>query len=85
MGNQSPQRVAIGEFQGNLAAYLRQASQGASFLVMSDDEVLAEIRPPVASTLTPRRPGALRGRIKMADDFDELPEDVLDLIEHGDV
>ena len=24
----------------------------------------------------PRRPGALKGKIKMADDFDELPEDI---------
>jgi len=24
----------------------------------------------------PRRPGALRGRIRIADDFDELPEDI---------
>jgi len=24
----------------------------------------------------PRRPGALRGKIKIADDFDELPEDI---------
>jgi len=24
----------------------------------------------------PRRPGALKGKIKIADDFDELPEDI---------
>ncbi len=24
----------------------------------------------------PRRPGALRGKIKIADDFDELPDDI---------
>ena len=26
----------------------------------------------------PRRPGALKGKIKIADDFDELPSDIAD-------
>lgn len=72
-----PQRVGVREFRGNLTGFLRQARQGASFLVMSHDQVLAEIRPPPKAERPRRRPGALRGKIRMAADFDTLPPDVL--------
>jgi prevent-host-death family protein len=40
---------------------------------------------PVEETAEPRKPGALRGRIWMAPDFDEpLPPDVQRLFEDGD-
>ena len=48
-----PQRVGMREFRGNLAGFLRQVRQGASFLVMVHDQVLAEIRPP--SSVEPPR------------------------------
>jgi hypothetical protein len=48
---------------------------------MSRNEVVAEIRPPSPSASPPRRPGALEGRIRIADDFDRLPSDLLDAME----
>ncbi len=36
------------------------------------DEVLAELRPPAPRTRSGRQPGALRGRIRMAADFDAI-------------
>jgi hypothetical protein len=48
---------------------------------MSRNEVVAEIRPP-SKWLSPRRQsGALKGKIRMMDDFDALPSDVLDAME----
>jgi antitoxin (DNA-binding transcriptional repressor) of toxin-antitoxin stability system len=76
-----PQRVGVREFRGNLTGFLRQARQGRSFLVMSRDQVLAEVGPPPPATLPRRRPGALRGKIHMAPDFDGLPADVLAAME----
>jgi len=76
-----PQRVGVREFRGNLTGYLRQVRQGASFLVMSHDQVLAELRPPPQAERPRRQPGALRGRIRMAPDFDTLPPDVLAAME----
>jgi antitoxin (DNA-binding transcriptional repressor) of toxin-antitoxin stability system len=76
-----PQRVGVREFRGNLTGFLRQARQGNSFLVMSHDQVLAEIRPPSKAERPRRRPGALRGKIRMASDFDVLPPDVLAAME----
>lgn len=79
--DKSPQRVGVREFRGNLTLYLRQARQGRSFLVMSHDQVLAEVGPPRQVERPPRRPGALRGKILIAPDFDRLPADVLAAME----
>ncbi len=76
-----PRQVGVREFRGNLTAFLRQARLGASFLVTPHGEVLAEIRPPASSTRPPRRPGVLRGRIRIAPDFDTLPDDLLTAME----
>lgn len=79
-----PQRVGVREFRGNLTGFLRQVRLGASFLVMSRDQVLAEIRPPPETQRPRRRAGALRGKIRIAPDFDALPADVLAAMEGED-
>lgn len=81
-GKQEPQRVGVREFRGNLTGFLRQVRQGRSFLVTSRDQVLAEIRPPPKAEQPRRQPGALRGRIRMAPDFDTLPPEVLTAMEN---
>jgi len=76
-----PLRVGVREFRGNLTSYLRQAQQGQSFLVMSRDQVLAEVGPPPPARRPRRQPGALRGKIQLAPDFDVLPADTLAAME----
>ncbi|WP_408871967.1 prevent-host-death protein [Gluconacetobacter tumulicola] len=78
---QIPQKVGVREFRGNLTAYLRQVRQGATILVTSHDQVMAELRPPAPSYRPRRQPGALRGRIRISDDFDRTPQDVLDSLD----
>ena len=70
-------RVGVRELRDNLSGYLRQASQGASILVMSHDEVVAEIVPPPRADRPRRQAGALKGKIRMAPDFDTWPDDIL--------
>jgi antitoxin (DNA-binding transcriptional repressor) of toxin-antitoxin stability system len=70
-------RVGVRELRANLSELLRQARQGTSFLVMSRNEVIAEIRPPSGVEGPRRIPGLLKGKIRMAEDFDMLPDDVL--------
>ena len=78
-------RVGIRELRANLSGLLRQARQGTSFLVMSRNEVIAEIRPPSGAERPHRSPGMLKGKIRMAEDFDLLPDDILSAMEgHGD-
>ena len=69
------------EFRKNMTGFLREAQAGASFLMTSHDEVLAEIRPPSVPGSARRLPGALQGRIRRASDFDVLPPDILAAIE----
>jgi antitoxin (DNA-binding transcriptional repressor) of toxin-antitoxin stability system len=82
--NDQPQKVGVREFRGNLTAFLRQVRQGRTLLVTSHDQVVAELHPPAAQHRPARRPGALRGKIHMGADFDQLPEDVLDAMD-GDL
>jgi antitoxin (DNA-binding transcriptional repressor) of toxin-antitoxin stability system len=77
----SPRKIGVREFRGNLTGFLRLVRQGASFLITSHDEVVAEIRPPLVNTRPRRQPGALRGKIHMTADFDTLPADILAAME----
>ncbi len=74
-------RVGVREFRGDLTGFLRLARQGQSFLITSHDEVVAELRPPAVTERPKRVPGTMRGEIKMAEDFDSFPDDILDLME----
>jgi antitoxin (DNA-binding transcriptional repressor) of toxin-antitoxin stability system len=76
--------VGVRALRENLSDYLRRAQQGASFVVMSRGVVLAELRAPAKMPARPRRSGLLKGRVVMADDFDNFPDDVLDAIEGHD-
>ena len=73
----TPRRVGVREFRENLSGFLKQAQHGSSFVITSHDETLAEIRSPASGARVPRKPGALRGKIWIADDFDTLPANVL--------
>ncbi len=77
----APLRVGVREFRGNMTGFLRQARNGASFLITSHDEVVAELHPPSTQAQPRRQPGGLQ--IWMAPDFDDLPEDVLAEMEGG--
>lgn len=77
MPQPSSRRVGVREFRGNFTTYMRQVGEGASFLVTSHDQVVAEIRPPSPTVRPNRQPGALRGKIRLAADFDTLPADIL--------
>ena len=79
-----PQKVGVREFRGNLLGYMRQVRQGASFLVTSRGEVVAVVQPPQSPPPPRRQPGTLRGKIRMAPDFDILPDDVLSVMKNGE-
>ncbi len=81
MGEISEISVGVRELRGNLTHYLREAHQGHPVLITSHDKVVAELRAPSPELRPAREAGALRGQIHMADDFDTLPEDLLDAIE----
>ena len=77
-------RVGVRELRANLSGLLRQARHGASILVMSRNEVVAEIKTPARAERPRRVLGRLKGKIRMADDFDVLPDDILSAMEGDD-
>ena len=79
--SRAPQKVGVREFRGNFSGFMRQVRHGSSFVVTSRDEVIAVIQPPHPPPPSCRRPGALRGKIEIASDFDVLPSELLAAME----
>lgn len=79
--------VGVRELRANMSRYLRLAGEGRTVVVMSRGAPIAKLGPHVAASDAPmpatadqtkrRKPGVLKGKIWMADDFDEWPEDIL--------
>ncbi len=74
-------KIGVRELRGNLSHYLRLAAAGTTVLVTSRDVIVAEIKAPAQDQTSWRRRGGLKGRIWMAEDFDTLPEDLLQAME----
>jgi len=77
----APIRIGVRKFRGNMTGFLWQARNGASFLITLRDEVVAELHPPSIQAQPRREPGGLQMRI--APDFEDLPDDVLAEMEGG--
>ena len=65
----------ISEAKAQLSALIEQAVAGREVIIGKAGKPIAKIVRYERSE-EPRKPGALRGRIKIADDFDDLPEDI---------
>ncbi len=77
--------VPFREFRKNLSGYLRQARQGAEFIVTSRGREVARVGPP-DQTARRRRAliGMFKGQFRMAPDFDETPADLIAAMEVGE-
>ena len=73
-----PRKIGVREFRGNMTGVLREVRQGMSFQITSNDVVVAELRPPPVQARRRRQPGALRGMMWMAPDWDAWPDGLLD-------
>lgn len=66
----------------NISEAKAQLSALIEKVLMGEDIIIGKAGKPVARLIRyeaarqPRQPGALKGRIKIADDFDELPDDI---------
>jgi len=78
-----PIRIGVRELRGKLGDYLRQVKNGARFLIVSRGQPVAELGAPTLNEpeRKPRQPGLLKGKIWMADDWDEWPPDILESFE----
>ncbi len=68
----------------NISEAKTQLSALVESVINGDEVILAKSGKPVAKivryngAVTPRQPGALKGQIWIADDFDSLPPDMAD-------
>ena len=65
----------VTEAKAHLSAILERVSRGEQVIISRAGKPIAILKPYSAEQHT-RIPGALRGKIKIADDFNELPSDM---------
>ncbi len=65
----------ISEAKTHLSALIERVLAGEEVIIGKAGRPVAKLVPYQRST-EPRRPGALKGKIKIAEDFDELPDDI---------
>ena len=71
--------VSIHEAKTHFSRLVARAEAGEEIVVRRGSTPVAKIVAYHART-TPRRPGALKGEIEIADDFDETPPDFADYL-----
>jgi len=77
MGKSGKMIVAnIHDTKSNLSRYLKEVAAGEEVIICSYGNPVAKIVP-YTNKIKCRKPGLLKGKIKIAADFDELPEDFL--------
>ena len=72
----------ISEAKARLSSLLRRVEEGEEVVIGRAGKPIARLVP-FERPARPRQPGALAGRIRIADDFDELPEDLAEAFGAG--
>jgi len=67
--------VNIHEAKTHFSRLVERAAAGEEIVISRAGVPMARLMP-LATPSAPRRPGAWKGRVRVADDFDELPENV---------
>ncbi|PYO58648.1 MAG: type II toxin-antitoxin system prevent-host-death family antitoxin [Candidatus Rokuibacteriota bacterium] len=76
-----PKAVNIHAAKTHFSRLVERAAKGEEIVIARAGRPVARLVP-LASAARPRRPGLLKGRIRIGKDFDApLPEDVLSLFE----
>jgi len=70
-----PRIVNIHEAKTHLSQLVKDAAEGEEIIIGKAGKPVAKL---TAYTGEPRSPGAWKGRVRIADDFDELPRDLED-------
>ncbi len=65
----------ISEAKAQLSALIEKVRAGQEVIIGKAGKPVAKLVP-YERIERPRRPGALRGKIRIAEDFDELPTDI---------
>ncbi len=69
----------ISEAKAQLSSLIEKVVSGQEVIIGKAGKPVAKLVPYERSQET-RRPGALRGKIKISEDFDELPDDITEAL-----
>jgi len=70
--------ININEMQRDPLGYLLRVEGGETFVVLRDEQPVAEIKPIIPFLAQPRPFGLCSGQFKVPDDFDQpLPDDIV--------
>lgn len=72
--------VNMHEAKTTLSRLVELALAGEEVIIARDGRPLVKLVP-IRASQEPRRPGRLRGRLRMAPDFDSTPDDLIDAFE----
>jgi len=69
-------QVEFADALAEMADLLERAAAGEEIVISRDGAPVVKLSPCAHPASGERQPGALKGKIWMADDFDALPEDI---------
>lgn len=85
MADTGPKQVNLYEAKTHLSQLVKEAAAGREIIIANAGEPMARLVPLVPETKPVRQPGQWKGKIWIADDFDDpLPDDVIALFEGSD-
>ena len=76
-------QVNMHEAKAQLSRLGELACKGERVVIAKNGKPYLDLVPHQEEKREPRKPGALKGQIWMAPDFDETPQDVIDLFENS--
>ena len=69
----------VAEAKARFSELVRKAASGEDVIIAKDNKPLVKLVP-FEQPPSPRRPGSAKGRIQLAADFDETPQDFKDYV-----
>lgn len=70
--------ISVQDIQRDPSTFLRRLESGESFLVVREEQPLAEVRPVLKTSVQPRPFGLCAGQFTVPADFDRpLPDEIL--------
>lgn len=85
MPPEKPKQVNLYEAKTHLSQLVKEAAAGREIIIANAGQPMARLMPLVTERKPQREPGQWKGRIWIADDFDDpLPDDILAAFEGKD-
>lgn len=75
-------QVNIHEAKTHLSRLLEEIEAGGEVVIARNGKPVAQLVP-IRACGKPRQPGSWKGKIWMAEDFDETPRELIDAFENG--